>query len=229
MGTKEINFKHSGATGDIIFSLPFVKMMGGGNLYLSNYHPQRAESIAKLLRVQPYIGDVFVGQPFPDNVVDLDAFRMHAGYHSNLIEAYFTAFRKPFDQKHKEPWLTIPDNNPLILESYTIINRTTNYDDPKFDWKKEVDYLLTLGQHCYFLGYENEYEQFQDKFKTDAKFHDCDFLNAAFLINHAQMFTGGYSCLATIAQGLGVNYRLVQAPNHTCSTLFVDREKVVNI
>ena len=229
MGNKEINFKHSGATGDIIFALPFVKYMGGGNMYLSNYHPQRAESIAKLLRIQDYIGEVYVGITPPEDAVNLDLFRQHAGYHSNLIEAYFTAFRKPFDKSFKEPWITLPESDSLIEEPYTIINRTTNYDDPNFDWKAEVNYLMTLSPNCYFLGYQHEYDMFQDKFKTWAKFHDCDFLTAAYLIKNSAMFTGGYSCLATIAQGLGINFRLVQAPNHTCSTLFVEREKVVNI
>jgi hypothetical protein len=224
-----MNFKHSGATGDLVFSLPFVKYMGGGDFYIGNYHPQRAESIAKLLRVQPYIGKVVVAGEIPSDAIDLDLFRRFAGHHVNLVESYFTAHKAPFDEKYKEAWLYLPDSSPFIEEPYTIINRTLNYDDPNFDWSKEVKYLLTLAPNCYFLGYEDEYQNFQEKFKTDALFHECDFLGAAELIKHATMFTGGYSCLATIAQGLGINYRLVQAPGHTCSTLFVERETVINV
>lgn len=39
------SFFHSGATGDIVFSLPTVKAMGGGNFYISNFDKQRSESI----------------------------------------------------------------------------------------------------------------------------------------------------------------------------------------
>lgn len=224
-----MNFKHSGATGDIVFSLPFVKSMGGGDFYITNFHPQRAESIAKLLRAQTYINEVYIGDSHPNNVMNLDNFRNYAGHHVNLIQTFFMAFNQPFDNIHKEAWLTLPDNNDFIEEPYTIINRTTNYEDPNFDWKNEVNYLLTLAPNCYFLGYKHEYDQFQEKFNTGAIYHDCDFLCAAQLIKNAQMFTGGYSALATIAQGLGVNYRLVQAPNHTCSSLFVEREKIINV
>ena len=224
-----MNFKHGGATGDIIFSLPLVKSMGGGNLYIEPYHLQRAKSIAKLIEIQPYINSVHVAQPLPDSFIDLDLFRNHAGHHSNLVEANFKAHNTEPSFNWKDGWLTLPDSYPFIEEGYTVINRTLNYDDPNFDWAKEVNYLLALAPNCYFLGYKDEFDLFQDKFKTGAVFHDCDFLAAAELIQHAKMFTGGYSCLATIAQGLGVNYRLVQAPGHTCSTLFIDREKVLNV
>jgi hypothetical protein len=43
------------------------------------------------------------------------------------------------------------------------------------------------------------------------------------------MFTGGYSALSTIAMGLGINYRMVQAPDHTCSSLLMEREKIINL
>jgi len=36
------NFFHSGDTGDIIFSLPTIKAMGGGKLYITNFDKQRS-------------------------------------------------------------------------------------------------------------------------------------------------------------------------------------------
>jgi hypothetical protein len=224
-----MNFKHSGATGDIVFSLPLIKSMGGGSLYINPYHEQRALSISNLIEIQPYINSVHVGEPIPPPVTDLDLFRNYAGHHYNLVEAYFKAHNVQPSFNWKDGWLTLPDTEPFIEEPYTVINRTLNYDDPNFDWGKEVNHLLTIAPNCYFLGYKDEFDLFQEKFKTEAIFHDCDFLCAAQMIKNAAMFTGGYSCLATIAQGLGVAYRLVQAPNHTCSTLFIDREKIVNI
>jgi hypothetical protein len=224
------NFKHSGATGDLIFSLPTIRAMGGGTLYIHPYDEQRARSIAQLVSLQPYIDRVIVGTEIPSDAVNLDLFRNHAGHHENLIHAHFKGQGLPIDESYKEGWLTIPEIiEPFIWDgSYSVINYTTNYMDHNFDWSKEVEYLLTISERVYFVGYESEYNLFQEKFNTAAQFYQCCFGEAADLIKYAEMFTGCYSAMATIAQGLGRTLRLVQAPGHTCSTLFVEREKIIN-
>lgn len=224
------NFKHSGTTGDLIFSLPTIRAMGGGNLYITPYDMQRALSVAELVRLQPYINSVIVGDA-PSDAIDLDKFRQHAGHHENLIHAHFKGQGLPIDESYKDGWLTVPEIiEPFIWDGkYSVINYTTNYMDKAFDWKKEVDYLLTISDRVYFVGYEAEYDLFQMLFNTDAYFYKCNFAEAADLIKYAEMFTGGYSAMATIAQGLGRTLRLVQAPGHTCSSLFVPRETIVNL
>ncbi len=223
------NFFHSGATGDIIFSLPTIKLMGGGSLYISKYDEQRALSIAKLIEKQPYIRDVNVVDGPPNKeYVNLNLFRNYAGHHKNLVEAHLQA-QGLSDESWRNGWLELETKNPFIYYTYSIINTGSNYLDPDFDWSKEVKYLESISEFVYFLGYKNEYDVFQEKFKTNASFLNCDFLGAAELIKHAVMFTGGYSALSTIAMGLGREYRLVQAPGHTCSSLLMDREKIINI
>jgi ADP-heptose:LPS heptosyltransferase len=226
-----LNFKHSGATGDIIFSLPTIKAMGGGTLYIHPYDEQRARSIAKLISLQPYIDKVIVSTDIPTDAVDLDLFRNHAGHHENLIHAHFKGQGLQIDESYKDGWLTIPEIiEPFIWDGkYSVINYTTNYMDHNFDWSAEVKYLLTFSERVYFVGYEDEFNIFQEKFNTKALFYKCDFAEAGDLIKYAQMFTGCYSAMATIAQGLGRTLRLVQAPGHTCSTLFVPREKIINV
>lgn len=220
-------FKHSGATGDLVFSLPTIKAMGGGSLYIMPYDQQRAESISKLVEVQDYISDAIVTSQPPYDCIDLDLFRNYAGYHENLVRCHLKA-QGLHDESWVDGWLTLPDENPFIEESYSVINTGANYLDPNFDWKKEVDYLLTISENVFYLGYEQEFINLQNTFNTGAKFFDCDFLCAAQLINKAVMFTGGYSALSTIAMGLGIRYRMVQAPGHTCSSLLMDRETIVN-
>jgi hypothetical protein len=224
-------FKHSGATGDIVFSLPAIRAKGGGVLYITMEHKQRAQSIAKLIRTQPYIYGCFVVDKAPDDCIDLDRFRLFAGHHNNLIGAHYRALALPFTPEAFDPWIHVPKiaEPPTWDGSYSVINYTTNYMDPAFDWKAEVDYLLTISDRVLFVGYRAEYDLFQERFNIPAVFHDCDFEGAATLIKYATMFTGGYSAMATIAQGIGNPMRLVQAPGHTCSTLFVDRETVVNL
>lgn len=223
-------FTHSGATGDIIFSLPTIRAMGGGELVITNFHQQRAESISKLIEVQPYISKVSWAESQPSGSINLDSFRQHAGHHKNLVEAHFHGVGIPVDNTWRDGWLTLPKDVNLITGiKYAVINRTTNYADPNFDWKKEVDYLYTIADEVYFIGYPEEYLLFNDKFGTSVKYFPCDFLEAAYLIKKAVMFTGCYSAMSTIAMGLGINYRLEQAPNHTCSSLLQPRETIINV
>jgi hypothetical protein len=89
-------FTHSGATGDIIFSLPTIRAMGGGKLIITNFHKQRADSIRKLIEVQPYISSVEWSELKPSYTYDLDKFRQYASHHNNLVEAHMNgqaAFR----------------------------------------------------------------------------------------------------------------------------------------
>lgn len=222
-----LKFKHSGATGDIVFSLPTIKAMGGGTLYITNFHKQRSESIAKLIKEQSYIEDVIITDGHVD-AINLDLFRNHVHHHYSIIKAHFVGQGIPIDHSYRDGWLTLPETN-YHLEPYCVINRTTNYADPNFDWAKEVDYLHTLAPKVYFIGYKEEHELFEKTFNRSVIFHECDFLEGAFFIRDAVMFSGCYSAWSTIAMGLGRTYRLEQAPGHTCSTLFDKRETLINV
>ena len=79
------------------------------------------------------------------------------------------------------------------------------------------------------MGYDYECQEFNNKFGTDVEFIDLDFKQGAYFIKNAVMFSGCYSCWSTIAMGLGLTYRLEQAPGHTCSTLFAPRETIINV
>lgn len=200
--------------------------MGGGDLIITNFHKQRYESVKPLLEAQSYINSVsWLAEKPP--VIDLDKFRDFAGHHKNLVEAHFLG-QGLTPNNWRDGWLTVDDVTLVPGVKYSVINRTTNYADPNCDWKKEVDYLLTISDVVYFIGYPDEYTLFQSQFNTPAKFYSCDFLEAAQLIKKAQMFTGCYSAMSTIAMGLGINYRLEQAPGHTCSSLLGEREVIIN-
>ena len=225
-------FTHGGATGDIIFSLPTIKAMGGGKLIIHSFHKQRYESIKKLIEVQDYIDSVeWLDYKFGD-AIDLDKFRGYAGHHQNLVEAHFRGQNLSVEQNQwwRDGWLTLPDNQTMINGiKYAVINRTTNYADPNFNWADEVAYLRTIADEVFFIGYADEYLLFNSKFGTDVKYFNCDFLEGAHLIKNAVMFTGCYSAWSTIAMGLGLTYRLEQAPNHTCSSLLMPRETIINV
>jgi hypothetical protein len=225
-----VRFTHGGATGDLIFSLPTIKAMGGGELFITKYDEQRANSIAKLIEIQDYITAVHVVDTPPEDCINLNKFREHAGHYHNLVEAHFKGQGiEPTDWK--QGWLK-PMPHPAYYATghYCIINRTTNYADPNCNWTNEVAYLQSNhAKDVYFIGYKSEYDLFQELFKTEAKYLECDFKEAAYLIYNAKMFTGCYSAMSTIAMGLGINYRLEQAPGHTCSSLLEPRETIINV
>src|SRR5580765_1733925 len=106
-------FKHSGDLGDIIFSLPTIRALGGGVLYLDptggETEPRVKEplklrthtkltaaaidSLRPLLLLQEYIADVrfWGGEPVDHN---LDEFRRSAPQ-LNLADAHLQAFDLP--------------------------------------------------------------------------------------------------------------------------------------
>jgi hypothetical protein len=218
-------FNHSGATGDIVFSLPVVRDLGGGHYYISNFHQQRSESIAKLLTVQPYIESVTVGSA-DSYTHDLNQFRMaFTGAYDNIVEAHYRSQGIAVGN-FKDGWLTLPDR-PLMQGSYAVINRTERYQDANCNWSAELDILRANNDRVIFIGYEDEHRSFCSQF-GEVEYMDVDFLDGAYLLQGCSTFSGNYSCWATIAQGLGITYRLEQAPAHTCSTFFVERETIIN-
>jgi len=221
-------FSHSGATGDIIFSLPTIRAMGGGHLVITtgNYiMQQRAEAVKPLLEAQPYITGVSIGEA-PAGSINLDKFRQYAGHHNNLVEAHFKGQGMPVESSWRDGWLTVPELSQL--KPYCCIHWTSNYEDPDFDWSAEVNYLTGLSEEVYIIGTSAERHEFMKRFGP-VMFADVDFLRAAQMIKQAVMFTGCYSSMSTIAMGLGREYRLVQAPGHTCSSLLMPREIIVNL
>lgn len=225
-----MTFSHGGATGDIIFSLPTIKAMGGGKLIVYQYHRQRYEAVKPLLECQPYIESVEWNDTKPSNTIELGKFFDYAGYHNNLVEAHFLAQGIPIDHSWRNGWLTLPEPNIELFPTmkYSVINRTTNYADPNFNWAKEVEYLQSISDYIYFIGYFKEWQLFNKTFGTNINFVDLNFLEGAYFIKNAVMFTGCYSAWSTIAMGLGLTYRLEQAPGHTCSSLLMPRETIIN-
>ena len=222
-------FKHGGATGDIIFSLPVVRDLGGGQFNITMADAQRSESIKKLLEVQPYISKVEIGEP-AEYTHNLDYFRnVFRGAYDNIVEAHYRGQGISCNGSYKDGWLTLPELSVAFKNwDYCVINRTERYNDHNCNWGAELEYLKTISPNIVFIGYRAEYDRFISQF-GQVDYIEVDFLQGAYLLQYAKMFTGNYSAWATIAQGLGINYRLEQAPAHTCSSFFIDREKIINI
>ena len=92
----EHTFKHSGKLGDIIYSLPTIRALGGGVLHLAEcpelkFGSREIGAILPLLRVQPYIRGVKIWDGTPVDY-DLDSFRSGRVDRTNLASLFLSQF-----------------------------------------------------------------------------------------------------------------------------------------
>lgn len=203
------NAFHSGDLGDIIYSLPFLRFTAPrSNLYLSAstytdvpMTAERAEFMASLLRLQPYIqscGFGVAGQGLP-----LDHFRALAMRNPTrpLAELYFMAFGyAPYRPSIDRPWLRV-DKPERVAQ--VIINRTARYqnDADPFPWRMIVD---KYGGDLAFVGSLTEHLAFCQEF-GNVRYHEIDTaLDIARVIAGADAFFGNQSLCYAIAEGLKV-------------------------
>jgi hypothetical protein len=222
-------FKHSGDLGDIIFSLPTIRALGGGVLYLdpnggkdeplvkgtdqgdrTKLNMGSILSIAPVLKAQPYIEDVRVWE---GETVDynLDKFREHVTASShNLADSHLDAFR--LDKKERDSiWITnIPERK--FLGKNKIIARSCRYQGNHAWWagfcyseRKSGGIppnIYWLPNHL-FLGHKIEHELFEYTFNVR-----IDYIKTPTLMDAAQIITGAdnvfcnQNVLHAIAEGM---------------------------
>ncbi len=107
-------FRHSGRIGDVIYSLPAVRALGGGELYLKP-EPRLGFTSADTLALIPLVGaqDYIVRiKTWVDEPVDfdLDVFRAGDRYLSNLADAHLGAFGLAVQERNRA-WLSVPKLN----------------------------------------------------------------------------------------------------------------------
>lgn len=213
-------FHHSGDAGDVIYSLPVIKSMGGGVLFLStdNRHPWPkptrwqqgggdpawAGSLATLLDRQPYIWRTLHTHGFPFSTdIDLNLFREF--YRTNrpeLWDSLFTLHCKAFGISYpeNEPWLQVEQVRKVPGRDI-VVNRTQRFNNPDFPW---VQLVQRFGSRMVFIGTALEHAQFA-RFGTVPRVETKNLLEAAQVIAGARVFIGNQSCPLAIAHGLCKN------------------------
>jgi hypothetical protein len=183
--------------GDIIFSLPTIRALGGGILYLdpeggkseplvigtdqidkTKLNKGSIDSLKPLLEAQPYIERV---DYYSGNKVDynLDTFRKHVRF-NNLADSHLEAFRLPHKERDKA-WITI--NEEKIAGKSTIITRSTRYQGNHAFWahlcqKENLD-------ACIFLGHEKEHDIFEWTFNVK-----IDYVKTPTLVDACKLIAG---------------------------------------
>jgi hypothetical protein len=231
-------FHHSGDAGDVIYSLPVVKALGGGVIFLSGdnryaypgnsrWGTQGAprdwvDNIAPLLTAQGYVWGASYCKNLPSSVdVDLNAFRtFYANKTADRWDSLFNLHQRAFNVRWPEadPWLEI-DNPSIIPNRPIIINRTPRFQNPAFPWSS---LLRDHAGQIAFVGTLDEYSEFCKTFpeanpQSVMYVPTRNLLEVARLIAGAKVFVGNQSCPLAIAHGLGAKV-VVECwlPNSNC-------------
>lgn len=221
------NFIHSGDLGDVIYSLPTVRAMGGGRMFLCDrpgvetmhgMTRQRCEAIMPLLMQQSCIYLCAGMEPHPSepDIVDLNKFRFMGFdlHRQNLADNYLIANGLPTSHRNT-PWLRASE----CFYEPVVISRSARYHKPGFPWRRIVE---RMGQFAVFVGTPAEHTAFVQEFGSVRYAHTRTLLEAAEIINASELFIGNQSCPLAIAHGLGKRVLIEVCP--TCPNCIFGRE-----
>ena len=213
-----MRFFHAGHSGDLIYSLPFVKVVAPNcEFYIAsdipsdmpegmrhpNGHlmmPQQAfDFLSPLLAAQPYIGSVHYlpAEQIPPSF-RLDFFRytninFKAGNEADWLRKYTGV-----PSNSHLPWL---DADANLTDSPVICTFTTRYRNLSIDYS-----VLNNVENLCFLGMEHEFELFKSMYGLTniRRLPVKTALEAAQAIKSARFYIGNQTMLFAIAEGLKV-------------------------
>lgn len=212
----ETSFKHSGNSGDIIYSLPAVFELaknGKARFYFHTnqpatydkvYHPlgnimlndKIVDMLRPLLLHQPQIASVKKLEG--ENIdYDLDGFRNYPILQDRGSIVRWYAYVYGISYNTSTPWLVAPHNEQY--NDTIVIARSHRYRSPLVDYS-----FLKQYSNILFVGVEEEYEDIK-KTLPDIQYKPvADFLELATIINSSKLFIGNQSFPFALAEGLKV-------------------------
>ena len=214
-------FTHSGDAGDLIYSLPALRALGGGVLFISPFNkypypnnskwatlrgggPDFVDFLRPLLEAQPYIWRAQYTHGYPESCdYDLNKFRLDwrepiPKQGKSILQMHMDAFNLSMPSGS---WLTVP--NPIKIPGKPIVvNRTQRYQNDAFPWDRFVN---KWHDQIVFVGTQEEAELFGGfaPSKRIAYHRTKDALELAQVIAGAARFVGNQSLALAIAHGLG--------------------------
>lgn len=223
--SRERTFYHSGDAGDIVYSLPTVKALGGGRMFLGKelaikykagtrvmMTRHACENIRRLLEAQPYITEVIFTELFPAALVEhnLNTFRNYliekqtGRYWNNPgfsgTKSLAVVHQETFNVSgvdEREPWLRA---EPRVIDGKTVVMaRSERYQNPRFPW---VHVVNRYASQAVFVGSEKEHQLFTSQFGYVERVQTTDLYDVAQVISGAAVFVGNQSCPFAIAEGL---------------------------
>ncbi len=219
-------FTHSGNSGDIVFSIPTINHLTGGEkkgiVYIkaAKYiYGNQYDFVKDLLIQQDGIKEVYPFVPLDGNWnyekwgglkfdYDLDTARrqfMRGRIH--IIKRYFDQFG--IKEDHKKPFLKIDDHYKR-KEKYALIHLTDRWNGLQYDWKKIYHEAKQRHDKVYFVGFVGEHMEFTIRFGEIEHIQTETLLDLARLIRDCECLYSNQGVALTIAQGLGKNYWLTR-------------------
>ena len=227
------SYKHSGAAGDLIYSLIVPKFTGGGTFYLhlnqldwigkhyygsdpNPFHQGRMtlqdfEFMRSFMESQDYITEFKILDPKSDEIShNLDRFRpIFVGHPTNYIDIYAALFGLLEDTEQSvkirtEPWLSVPEVK-TVPGKPIVINRTARWVSPNLPEQYNDWSVQGLEDQSVFVGLESEYHAFKQNTGWNIPWQQTSsMLELAEYIAGAEIFIGNQSQCYALAVGLGV-------------------------
>ena len=207
-------FYHSGNIGDIVYSLPAVKLLGGGFLFLGPdvrlpkeivFRETMSRSlfnvVAPLARAQDYVLDTYFYSQMPKVNYDLNRFRTIEWTGQNIATMTLQGIGvegKVF-LDDSEPWLKVKDP---VFGKPVVIHRSSRYQNRLFPWRRV---LTKYHDNIEFVGLKEEHLEFCKEFGVSIPFYPTkDLLELANRIAGSKLFIGNQSCPCAVAEGLKI-------------------------
>lgn len=221
-------YKHSGAFGDLIYSLMVVKNTGGGRFYLhldqlnwigqhfygsapNPFHQGRLtlqdfEFMKSFMLAQSYIEDFQILDPRTHEIShNLDRFRAPFVHHPcNYLDLYGQLHGVDPTQIY-QPWLTVP--KPVQTPGRTlVVNRTARWTSTASLEQWQQLGRAGLDQEAVFVGLAEEHQAFvaATGWKNILYRPTDTLLELAQIIAGADRFIGNQSQCFALAVGLGL-------------------------
>lgn len=237
-------FRHGGKIGDVIFSLPCIRELGGGILYLPELTPDACANLYSttkaLLLQQSYIHEV---REYPSGLAYKElAPGIHIDYDLDLardqplkgvihiVKRYLDAFGVRLTD-WKEPWLRVKGERRLRSD-YVLINYTGRHIrneqwrvESKVNWGEIIN---GIEQPKYFVGLPQEHFLFCQKYGVDLPYLQTDnLLQLALLVRDAKAVYCNQSSTLALSQSLGKEYYLDVKPGKRNCLLETTNEHIL--
>ena len=227
------SYKHSGAFGDLIYSLAVARYLGQGKFYLhlnqinwigQHYYGSQPDPVHQgrlresdylfmrdLMLAQPWITDFTPLDGQAEITHNLDRFRpLFVGHPGNYVDIYSVAMGitdPSIRQKIRtEPWLTVASPRKISGKP-VVINRTARWLPPTLSpqWAQWRD--QGWEDQSIFVGTEQEHELFQKATGWQIPYRKTrTMLELAEVIAGADEFVGNQSVALALAIGLGQKF-----------------------
>lgn len=231
-------FKHSGDLGDIIYSLPAIKALGGGVLYLdptgglndplvswgvesryqqTSLNEKSISSIAPLLLQQDYIKDVKIWNDDCHIDYNLNNFRKNIKT-PNLSDAHLSAFNLSLSHKNSA-WLKVDRGIDHPEGKSILITRSLRVHSNHSFWENLSENII---YNSVFVGNSFEYEVFNKTFRYKIPFWELSILDLSRAIKNCSLFISNQTLGSAIAEGFKKN--LIQEVYRICPLAIFERK-----